>query len=183
MGDFEEYRQRIARLHRELGIPSDYARRHGMPLQLECTDLVETEADVFGRQPLLEAAAFAAWRRMKAGALKEGVELLIVSAYRSVDYQTNIFAAKLSRGLPLTDILKVNAAPGFSEHHTGTAVDIGCRAVEHLSEDFEDSEAFRWLTDRADDFGFRLSFGRDNPFGVTYEPWHWRYVGESSPNT
>jgi len=171
----DPYHARIAALHRELGIPADYAATCGMPLQRECADLVETELDVFGRQPLAEAATFRAWRDMREHALRDGVDLCIVSAFRSVEYQKNIVVAKLGRGQTIADILKVNAAPGFSEHHTGTALDLGCPGVEHLNEAFEHSGAFRWLTDNAADFGFRMSFARGNPFGVTYEPWHWRY--------
>lgn len=175
--DLAQYRERIAALHRELGIPEDYPLTCRMPLQVECEALVDAEPDVFGRQPLLEAGAYAAWRKMKERAAEEGVELQIVSAFRSVEYQKNIFTAKLARGLVLADILKVNAAPGFSEHHTGTALDIGCPGIEHLSEAFEDSPAFRWLSANAAEFGFRLSFGRSNPYGVLYEPWHWRFIG------
>lgn len=175
--NLESYRVRIAAIHRELGIPADYASRCGMPLQLECTDLVESEPDVFGRQPLMEACTFDAWREMKADALRDEVELQLVSAWRSVDYQKSLLVAKLQRGQVISDILKVNAAPGYSEHHTGTALDLGCPGVEHLCEDFEDSAAFRWLSEHAARFGFRLSFPRGNPFGVQYEPWHWRHHG------
>src|SRR5690606_38470744 len=99
----------------------------------------------FGRQPLMAAAAFEAWRRMRAAAEEDSVELWIVSAYRSMDYQKHLIAAKLGKGQVIGDILKVNAAPGYSEHHSGAAIDIGCPGVEHLCEAFEDSDAFRWL--------------------------------------
>ena len=171
----QDYCARIAEMHRELGIPEDYAAGCRLAIQPECASLVETEPDVFGRQPLLDAGAFAAWRRMKDAAGAEGVELQIVSAYRSAEYQQRIFHAKLARGQRIDDILKVNAAPGYSEHHSGLALDIGCPGYEHLSEEFEHSSAFRWLRDNAAAFGFSLSFPRDNPHGVLYEPWHWKF--------
>lgn len=70
--------------------------------------------------------------------------------------------------------------PGYSEHHTGYAIDIGdgARPDTHLSEAFEDTPAFRWLEKNAARFSFELSFPRHNPQGVSYEPWHWRFVGD-----
>ena len=173
-----DYRNRIEAIHRALGIPASYADTCGMPLQPECADLVETELDVFGRQPLLETAAHRAWLRMKAGAREQGVELRIVSAYRSTQYQQGIVQRKLEQGQALDAILKVNAAPGYSEHHSGRALDIGCPGYPHLSEEFEHSPAYRWLDECAGAYGFSLSFPRDNPFGVLYEPWHWKYGGD-----
>lgn len=71
--------------------------------------------------------------------------------------------------------------PGFSEHHTGYAVDIGDGNAPHthLEETFADTAAYRWLTAYAARFGFELSFPPNNPQGVMYEPWHWRFVGDS----
>ena len=65
------------------------------------------------------------------------------------------------------------AAPGHSEHHTGRAVDIATPGSRPLTEEFEDTDAFRWLTSRAVEFGFSLTYPRDNPWGIAYEPWHW----------
>ena len=78
----------------------------------------------------------------------------------------------------LVDILRVNAAPGYSEHHTGRAIDlgtIGCRALE---EEFELTEAFAWLENNAAHFQFSLSYPRNNPSGVIYEPWHWCFQAD-----
>ena len=75
------------------------------------------------------------------------------------------------------------APPGYSEHHTGLALDIG--DLDHPETDvevsFEETPAFEWLKNNADRFGFELSFPVGNPQGVSYEPWHWRFVGELSP--
>jgi D-alanyl-D-alanine carboxypeptidase len=160
---------------RELGIPDTYASTCGMPLQPECTTLVPTEPDVFGRQPQLDARAFAAWTAMKDAAARDGITLQLVSAFRSIAYQCDLIRRKLARGDSIDAILSVNAAPGFSEHHTGRAIDIGTPGFAHLEIEFEQSPAFAWLQSRAQDFGFRLSFPRSNPYGVQYEPWHWCY--------
>ncbi len=77
---------------------------------------------------------------------------------------------KLERGDTIENILKVNAAPGFSEHHTGCALDITTPGYDALKESFEKSPAFDWLTGNASRFGFSLSFPRGNAAGIAYEP-------------
>lgn len=172
---YRDYCRRIKEIHKELGIAEGYSHSCGLEIQPESDNLVDIEADVFGRQPQLDAGACQAWRKMRHSAQQEGIELRIISAYRSVAYQQNIFAKKITKGQCLEDILQVNAAPGYSEHHTGMALDIGCEGYEHLSEEFDKSSAFVWLSANADQFGFRLSFPKDNKHGVLYEPWHWKY--------
>lgn len=166
----------ILAMHRELGIPASYAASCGLDYCPDCEDLVPTETDVFGRQPYMAAAAFTAWQAMQASAAEAGVTLQIVSAYRSAEYQRDLLQRKLDQGRTMADILSVNAAPGYSEHHSGCAVDITTPGYEPLEEVFEDSEAFAWLQLHAAEFGFSLSFPRDNPAGITYEPWHWKFT-------
>jgi len=172
-------------LHARLGIPPDYAARCSLPLQQECRALVPTEPDVFGRQPYLLREAQEAWAGMREAAASEGVVLQLVSAFRSVEYQAGLFERKLGRGERIADILAVNAAPGYSEHHSGRAIDLGTPGFAHLEEEFEHSPAFAWLCANAAAHGFRLSFPRGNPHGVLYEPWHWYYAGavETGPDT
>ena len=79
----------------------------------------------------------------------------------------------------IEDILRVNTAPGYSEHHTGRAVDIATPGSRPLTEEFEDTDAFRWLTARAVEFGFSMTYPRDNPWGIAYEPWHWAWWGDT----
>lgn len=167
-------------IFQSLGIPTTYASTCGMPLQQECTSLVDTELDVFGRQPRLETRTFAAWTAMKGAAAGTGIELQLVSAFRSIAYQKELFQRKLARGDSIDMILAVNAAPGFSEHHTGRALDIGCPGYAHLEVEFEQSPAFAWLMSHATGFGFHLSFPRGNSYGVQYEPWHWCYRGNET---
>jgi D-alanyl-D-alanine carboxypeptidase len=171
----------LSTLHARLGIPSNYANECRLPLQTECTDLVPTELDVFGRQPFLERHTYAAWQALRDAATHDGVALQLISAYRSVEYQAGLFERKLARGDDIAGILAVNAAPGYSEHHSGRALDIGTPGFAHLEEEFERSDAFAWLRTHAGEFGFRLSFPRENAFGVMYEPWHWCYAGTTKP--
>lgn len=106
-------------------------------------------------------------------AAKDKVELLLVSAFRSVDYQASIIRRKLQQGQLIEEILKTNAAPGYSEHHSGRAIDLTSSDCKPLCEEFEETNAFRWLTENAIAYGFTLSYPRQNKLGMIYEPWHW----------
>ncbi len=163
----------IAEIHAVLGIPPDYGRRHALEPVGEATELVEVGPDMFGRELHLHPATAAAWSRMYAAAEANGIVLQLVSGFRSVDYQHQLIARKLARGLTIEEILAVNAAPGFSEHHSGRALDLATPGSRPLEAEFELTEAFAWLSANATEFGFRLSYPRDNPHGLLYEPWHW----------
>lgn len=113
------------------------------------------------------------WTNMRRAAQQDGIELEVVSAFRSIDYQRQLIDAKLKRGDLPNQILKVVALPGYSEHHTGYALDIVTTDYPELTEDFELSDGFAWLSHSAHQFGFSLSYPRDNPWGFVYEPWHW----------
>ncbi|MGE5660258.1 MAG: D-alanyl-D-alanine carboxypeptidase family protein [Actinomycetota bacterium] len=129
----------------------------------------------------LRKAAAAKYQEMVNAAASEGVSLVPISAFRSVaDQQHVFFDVKAERGQNATKRAEVSAPPGYSEHHTGYAIDIGDgNAPEtNLSQTFETTKAFKWLQARAPYFSFEISFPKDNPQGVSYEPWHWRFVGD-----
>jgi len=167
--------RRLAALHHALHMGTDYQARSGLLRQLEAEVVVPVGKDVFGREQYMLAAAADPWRAMQAAADADGVEIQLVSAFRSVDYQQQIIERKLAKGEKIQDILTVNAAPGFSEHHTGCAIDLASTECEHLSEAFERTAAFAWLQAHAADYGFYLSYPRDNPNAIIYEPWHWAW--------
>jgi len=167
------YLHRLAQIHIDLGIPQRYGQDTVLCLCEEPPELVLSELDSHGREQRLTPAACEAWRAMKAAAAQEGVTLLLISAFRSVDYQAQLIRRKLEAGRDIAQILCVNAAPGYSEHHTGRAIDIGTPECPGLEEDFEMTPAFAWLQARAKDFGFSLSYPRNNTTGISYEPWHW----------
>jgi len=167
------YADRIARHLEELGIDLSYGDVRGLPLCEEPPEVVLVGLDIFGRARHLEPVAATQWSAMREAAMADSLELLLVSAFRSVDYQRAIFDRKRSQGVSVDDILRVNAAPGYSEHHTGRAVDIATRGCPPLTEAFDTTDAFRWLTNNAARFGFEMTFPRDNPYGIAYEPWHW----------
>lgn len=164
---------RCQELHRELGIPAGYASARNLPHFAEAKELVEVGPNLLGRMQRLTPAAAEAWRKLTAAAAADDVKLLIVSGFRSHEYQAELIRGKLAKGEAIQDILRVNAPPGYSQHHSGTAVDVATPGHRPLTEEFEESEAFRWLGTNAAGFGFTMTYPRDNAWGFVYEPWHW----------
>lgn len=159
-----------------LGLDADgYAARTGLDLVAEPGWLAFAGFDRWHRPLWLRIDAARAWRHLRDAALADGIVLEAISGYRSHDYQLGIFERKLARGLGVQEILAVNAAPGFSEHHAGLALDIGAPDEPPAEESFERTPAFAWLREHAGEHGFAMSYPRDNPHGIVYEPWHWRF--------
>jgi D-alanyl-D-alanine carboxypeptidase len=181
MGPAPAYLARLRELHRELGIPAGYATTRRLPLHEEAAteELVEIGQNPDGRRLELLPPAAAAWRHLREEAAADGIELIAVSAFRSVARQTEIIRRKLADGKPIAEILRYVAAPGFSEHHTGRAIDIGSPGFIDLEEDFETTPAFAWLRRRAPALGFSLSYPRESDTGIAYEPWHWLWRPEA----
>ncbi|MGH8031273.1 MAG: M15 family metallopeptidase [Luteimonas sp.] len=169
----------LHRLHEHLdalGIDaSDYEQRTSLTLTAEPSALAFAGRDRFHRPLWLRTDAARAWQRMQHAAHADGIVLDAISGYRSHDYQQRIFDRKLDRGDTLDAILRVNAAPGFSEHHSGRALDIGTPGEPPAEASFEATPAFAWLRKHADTHGFTMSYPRDNPHGIVFEPWHWAY--------
>ncbi len=164
------------RLH-GLGLDADdYGTRSGLALEPEPMWLAFAGFDRYRRPLWLHPNAARAWLRMRAAAYADGIVLEAISGYRSHDYQLGIFERKRARGQSIAQILTVNAAPGYSEHHSGCALDIGAPGEPPAEESFERTAAFAWLCANAPADGARLSYPRDNPHGIVYEPWHWRFI-------
>lgn len=151
-----------------------------MPRHAEPPLLHSVGKDTSGRDASLTPEAAQAWESMKECARTEGIALVLVSSFRSVERQRAIVLGKVEAGAPLAEILKVSAYPGFSEHHSGRAVDLGAPGCEDLTEQFEGTREFAWLLVNARRFGFALTYPRGNPFGIAYEPWHWCFDGGSA---
>ncbi len=117
--------------------------------------------------------------KMREEAKKDGIYLVFLSGYRSINLQNDIFySLKSLRNQVAAERARVSAPPGYSEHSTGFAIDIGdaTQREADFETDFENTDAFRWLTKNAAKFHFKLSFKKDNKY-IDYEPWHWRYEG------
>ena len=117
--------------------------------------------------------------KMREEAKKDGIYLVFLSGYRSINLQNDIFySLKSIRNQEAAERARVSAPPGYSEHSTGFAIDIGdaTQRETDFEPDFEKTDAFRWLIKNAAKFHFKLSFNKDNKY-IDYEPWHWRYEG------
>jgi D-alanyl-D-alanine carboxypeptidase len=167
------YARRIAAIARELGIAADYGSGRQLELQPEARDLRSVGPNPDGVDVKLEPGAAAAWNDLRRAAHAAGIELLAISGFRSVARQVEIIREKLAKGESLEEILRLIAAPGFSEHHSGRAIDIGAPDQPPLVEGFAATPAFAWLSAHAREHRFRLSFPRDNPHRIGFEPWHW----------
>jgi len=116
---------------------------------------------------------------MREEAKKDGIYLVFLSGYRSINLQNDIFySLKSFRNQEAAERARVSAPPGYSEHSTGFAIDIGdaTQRETDFETDFENTDAFSWLIKNAAKFHFKLSFNKDNKY-IEYEPWHWRYEG------
>ena len=135
----------------------------------------------------LQAEAADAFLAMQAAAAKDGVDVRMQSGYRSVAYQTTLYNNKTqyyrNKGLSEADARAKAATivnpPGYSEHNCGLAADLNSPEHTSLDEGFENTAAFRWLCEHAVEYGFILRYPKEAEAvtEITYEPWHWRYVG------
>ncbi|MCQ2744094.1 MAG: D-alanyl-D-alanine carboxypeptidase family protein [bacterium] len=122
-----------------------------------------------------------AFKEMQTAAKKDGIDLNIVSGFRSIaDQRDRVFIKKFKDPKNPTpeefkERLKWSAPSEYSEHHTGLAIDINSTETS-----FENTKAFDWLKNNAHKFGFEQSFIKDNKQGLGNEPWHWRFVGKNN---
>ena len=138
----------------------------------------------------LQTPACDAFLEMQKAAAADGVTVLMQSGYRSVKYQTGLYERKTKyytdRGYDTATAKEMAAAvvnpPGYSEHNCGLAADLNSPEHTGLDEGFENTTAFRWLCEHAVEYGFILRYpkGAEDKTEITYEPWHWRYVGREN---
>ena len=160
---------------RELGISEALIAKRGLRVYPEAKNLSVAEISMGGRKFLLTPQATDAWRQLKQAAMADGITIFMVSAFRSIRHQGDIIRGKLAAGADINDIVKVLAPPGFSEHHTGRALDLTTPDSPAVQVGFELTPAFAWLQANANDYGFVMSFPAGNSSGYQYEPWHWCY--------
>jgi len=136
-----------------------------------------------GYEIRLHEAAAKSYLKMEADAKADGVDFVVISGFRTIAEQQDLFfEISKQRNQTPAQRAKVSAPPGHSEHHTGYAIDVGDGALPsaNLSTSFEKTAAFQWLQNNAAKYGFEMSFPPNNPQGVMYEPWHWRFVGDDN---
>lgn len=129
----------------------------------------------------LHSEAALALMQMIDAARRNGIWLVPISGFRDRNRQQQLFQQQLEQTGSAQNAAKTVAPPGFSEHHTGYAIDLadGLARAADVQQSFVNTAAFEWLSQHAHEFGFELSFPNGNPQGIAYEPWHWRYI--SSP--
>ena len=135
----------------------------------------------------LQTEAAEAFLSMQAAAAKDGVDVRMQSGYRSVSYQKKLYDDKtryyrnkgLSEAAAREKAATIVNPPGCSEHNCGLAADLNSPEHTTLDTGFADTAAFRWLCENAERYGFILRYPKEaeSVTGITYEPWHWRYVG------
>ena len=165
-------------------MPRDYGRSRGLQPVREPARLTTIGVDVHGRMQWLVPRAAAAWKRMRRRA-RRGIEAEVVSAFRSAEYQLGILQRKLERGLTIEGILRVSAAPGYNEHHSGRVLDLTTPGSEPLEESFRQTPASPGCNAMPGDSASTCRI-RGNPHGIAYEPWHWccttaRAISDQSP--
>jgi len=168
-------RKLLQELAAEFNVPSEISVGKSRIAYSEAKTLILVEPDLSGRQHYLTPQTATAWSLMRSAAYSDEIQIFIVSAYRSIERQTEIIRDKFASALPIDRILAVSALPGYIEHHTGRAIYIGTPGSAVLEEEFEQTAAYSWLQTNAAAFGFRLSYPPGNSDGYIYEPWHWCY--------
>lgn len=141
-----------------------------------------TQAYASKNQMQFDARAVDELNAMLKAANNQGVNLFVISSYRSINYQTNLYNNEVQKwvnqGYSLENAKKkaatIVAVPGTSDHNLGLAVDLNS-----VEESFEKTRQFEWLQQHAEEYGFVLRFPKDkqDKTKIIYEPWHYRYVG------
>jgi zinc D-Ala-D-Ala carboxypeptidase len=139
------------------------------------------ERENYVREEALDREAARAFQVMVDAARSQGVQLMGISGFRNIPDQQALFDKQIERRGSAEAASKLSAPPGHSEHHTGYALDItdASRTDVDLKVAFEETAAYRWLVANAQQYQFEQSFPRNNAQGVSYEPWHWRFVGSA----
>lgn len=141
-----------------------------------------------GYQMDKRAAKFA--KDMISDAKAQGIDLLVCSGYRSYEsqernfnnYSSNLQAAGYGEAEAVAATSKLIAYPGSSEHQTGLALDIVTPTYQNLDDGYAQTDAAKWLYNHAAEYGFILRYPKDKVdiTKISFEPWHYRYVGEEA---
>lgn len=134
-----------------------------------------------GENFLIHAEVWPYLKRLLDAANASGIELLVVSAFRSFDTQASLKSEyKVIYGAGTAN--QFSADQGYSEHQLGTSVDFTTAAVGTVFSKFKSDPAYQWLINNAHQYGFALSYPEGNTY-YKFEPWHWRFVGVSLAET
>ena len=186
------YRREYGVYPGEANVPEDeylicVNRSRALPARYSAGVETEVCVTVYPENRRMETQAAEQYRKMYEAAMEKDVELIPFSAYRSTALQKENFdreiaslvAGGLTRQEAIERAMRTIQLPGCSEHETGLAVDITRKNVWRADPGFHGTKEFNWLMNNARDYGFILRYpqGKEHITGISYEPWHWRYVG------
>jgi D-alanyl-D-alanine carboxypeptidase len=115
---------------------------------------------------------------MATAAHEDSVELIADSGWRSLSFQRQIIRKRMAAGDSFEEVLNSVAPPGYSEHHTGRALDL-CPSEAR----FAFTETYRWLSEHGAEFGFHETLPKNPRAPLTWESWHWTYVPKASSSS
>jgi len=153
-------------------------KTHFLPKSYIPSNLVMMKEKYGNSTRKVNKTAYEAFVKMCDAAKSENINLWITSAYRTYQYQNGLYeASKKKNGSDYANHTVAKA--GFSEHQTGLAIDIVSAKGKPLTQEFEQTKQFKWLSEHAHEYGFILRYpkGKKDITGYNYEPWHYRYVG------
>lgn len=163
-------------VNKEYKLPSSYAP----------SDLVEVGEEVIrrGSNYYLRSILINDLKDMVDAAKSNGIDLSIVSAYRSYNTQASTYQYWINYNNGCVSCAdRISARPGHSQHQLGTTLDFSSNEInDSLGTKFGDTKASQWLKTNAYRYGFALSFpqGYESTTGFSYEPWHYRYIGKTN---
>jgi zinc D-Ala-D-Ala carboxypeptidase len=152
--------------------------RYALPADFAPGDLLEVNQAGFDSRDRVRSFVIGDLAALGEAAEANGTPIVVISAYRSYDYQANLFASRAEEVGDAEAALHT-ARPGHSEHQLGTAIDVLDPGVGDLTSAFAQTPAGQWVTAHAHEYGFVLSYpdaARERTC-YEFEPWHLRYVG------
>lgn len=170
--DYDFYTN-INTLHDYISITTLVNKYNKLPDNYEIDDLITLDKDYSKKSEKVRNVIYKDLVRMFDDAKKEGLNLNVVSGFRTNDKQNTLFNNSVKNN-GLEHALIYSAKAGHSEHQLGLAIDIN-----NVTEKFKDTKEYEWLKNNSYKYGFieRYKKGSENITGFAYEPWHYRYVG------
>ena len=150
-----------------------FLNEHYVPSSLSTIDPIYISGK--GRVLQIHTRVWPRLRSLLENAQSNNIDILITSAYRSFEQQKALKSGyRVVYGAGTAN--QFSAEQGYSEHQLGTTIDFTTKKSGGVLQGFDKTPAFTWLTQHAYEYGFVLSYPKNNKY-YTYEPWHWRYVG------